>query len=291
MATADELLNSLIMDDSTEPHIIVNPDRTIMIPDQLKKIAVQYDHDIETVTFDCPRYWDGHDMSAMVVYINYKTPDNQLGSYHAKNVMVDESDDTVMHFDWTLSRNVTHAKGNIAFLVCIRKTDEAGDEVNHWNSELNRELIISEGLECDEVVLGSHPDVITDILLRLSDVEAGKIILDTTLAVEGYAADAKAVGEAIDALPIEINESDGFTDIHGLRQATNVAVVQDDQAITVTTTLQGDINTVDVITFNNDGFPSTIVSNGSEIKLSWEGFTSVTETVETALDEINGEVV
>lgn len=32
----------------TEPHIVVGSDRMITVPDELKNIAVQYDHNVET---------------------------------------------------------------------------------------------------------------------------------------------------------------------------------------------------------------------------------------------------
>lgn len=85
MGRAEDLLNGLQNTDTnneislliagentdTEPHFVINDNRVISVPSELRTIAVQYDHNIETVTFDCPRYWDGHDMSKMVVYINY----------------------------------------------------------------------------------------------------------------------------------------------------------------------------------------------------------------------------
>ena len=55
----------------SEEHIIIGRDRYITVPEGLKRIAVQYDHNVETVTFDCPRYWDEHDLSTMNIYINY----------------------------------------------------------------------------------------------------------------------------------------------------------------------------------------------------------------------------
>ena len=62
MSRADELLDTLSEDDvsvfTVKPHIVINSDRTITVPNSLKRIAVQYDHNIETITFDCPRYWD-----------------------------------------------------------------------------------------------------------------------------------------------------------------------------------------------------------------------------------------
>lgn len=157
MSAANELLNSLAVDEAvmytanpgTEPHIVIGEDRYITVPEELKRIAVQFDHDIETVTFDCPRYWDEHDMSLMKIYIHYKRPDGEIGCYTAYNVVIDENDDTIMHFNWTLSRHVTSLVGAIKFSVCIRNINEDGTEINHWNSEINSDMHISEGLECD----------------------------------------------------------------------------------------------------------------------------------------------
>ena len=181
MSYADELLNSLSEDgvmaltaeSSTEPHIIIGSNRKVSVPDELKRIAVQYDHNVETVTFDCPRYWDEHDMSQMKIYINYKCPGGNLGCYIVDSVTIDEADDTIMHFDWTISRNATLKDGNLSFLVCIKKIDvETGEEVNHWNSELNMEMYISKGLECNEIAEELYPDIITQLLLRMDSVEA-----------------------------------------------------------------------------------------------------------------------
>jgi hypothetical protein len=152
----------------------------------------------------------------MKVYINYKTPDDRVGSYHCHEdtVTVDTSDTSMMHFTWTVSSNVTIVKGTLSFLVCIKKTDIDGNETNHWNSELNREITISEGLECDETILEEYPDVITHILTRLSTLEAlngidenAKLLeLDTTLEIAGKAADAKVVGDEIKALEKALEE-------------------------------------------------------------------------------------
>lgn len=179
MSQADKLLNSLSSDEiavysanpETEEHIVIDSNRFISVPESLKRIAVQYDHDIETVTFDCPRYWDGIDMSGMKIYINYMLTNRTKGMYLAKNISIDETDSNIMHFYWTISNNVTLVKGQIAFLVCIKKTDEEGNEENHWNSELNTDMYVSEGLECAEVIISMHPDIITDLLTRMDYVE------------------------------------------------------------------------------------------------------------------------
>ena len=167
MSTAEELFST------GEPHIVIGSDRKITVPDVLKRIAVQYDHNIETVTFDCPRYWDNIDISVMKIYINYMRPDGKLGQYAAINVVVDDTDDAIIHFDWTISRNVSEVKGNLSFLVCIKNIDDDGNEINHWNSELNRDCTVSEGLECEHTILEHYPDIITQILTRLDSVGSG----------------------------------------------------------------------------------------------------------------------
>ena len=173
MSQAEDLLNSLSENDistKTEPHIVVGSNRVITVPSELKRIAVQYDHNIETVTFDCPRYWDDHDMSTMNVYINYTRADNEPGCYIADDVSVDETDTSIMHFSWTISRHVTEAVGPLTILICIKMVDNDGNEVNHWNSERNSEMTISKGMECGDIIAEKYPDIISQILTDMGNL-------------------------------------------------------------------------------------------------------------------------
>ena len=180
MSQAEELLDSLVRDEaidytSNEPHIVVNPDRTITVPDELKSIAVQYDNNVETVTFDCPRYWDEHDFSTMNIYITYKRPDGHVGRCEVKNLCVDDTDDSMIHFDWTISNDVTLVSGKISFLICIKnlKTDVRP----HWNSRQSQDLNIEPGMEIYEDVSEQNPDAIEEILARLDDIQDGTLTL------------------------------------------------------------------------------------------------------------------
>lgn len=177
MSQAEDLLNSLTVYED-EPHIVINADRTLTIPAGLKKIAVQHDHNIETVTIDCPRYWDGIDMSSMEFYINYKRADGELGSYIVRNPIIDSSDDRIVHFDWTISSHVTAVKGKLLFLVCIMDTDSDGIVKVHWNSELSDEMYIAEGLEVSEHIEESYPDVISQLIHMSEEETAERIRID-----------------------------------------------------------------------------------------------------------------
>jgi hypothetical protein len=175
MSQASELLNNtenqrIAASLGPEPHIVVGADRFITVPSVLKRLAVQGDHNIETVIFDCPRYWDDLDLYSMTVYVNYMLADGTPGSFRVENKNLDDIDANIFHFTWTISGNVTKINGKIRFLVCAKNVNEYGEIVNHWNSELNEEAYISKGLECTDVVAEMQPDIITQILARLDSI-------------------------------------------------------------------------------------------------------------------------
>ena len=169
-------------------HIVVSDNRYITVPESLQKIGVQFDHNAETVTFDCPRYWDEHDLSKMKIYINYMRPNDSFGAYLCGDAKIDSVDDTIMHFDWTISGHVTEFAGPLSFLVCICDVDQNGDATTHWNSELNTQLYISSGMKCRDAILGRYPDIITQLLKRMNVVED---------AADGVAVNAAKVEAAV----------------------------------------------------------------------------------------------
>ena len=195
MSKAENLLNSLNTpsgpaNESEEPHIVIGYDRVVTVPDQLKRLAVQHDHDVETVTFDCPRYWDEHDMSQMSVYINYLRSDTYQAAYKVPTVTVDANNSSIMHFDWTISRNVSSVTGKIVFLVCVKKTDADGNESNHWNSELCKDCYVSEGLEPNaEELKEAYPDIIeqwhNELLERVDAGEFNGVTFTPSISDDG----------------------------------------------------------------------------------------------------------
>lgn len=172
MSQADALLESLTSEFDNNENIVIGDDRFIIVPESLKRIAVQYDHNVETVTFNCPRYVGGYDMSKLQIYVNYIRPDGIRGSHLCTNVVVDSIDLKIIHFDWTVSGHVTYANGHISFMVCVKKVDDEGDEVVHWNSEVNTDMYVSPGIKHIDVTLAKYPDVIAQLMARVSALEA-----------------------------------------------------------------------------------------------------------------------
>lgn len=179
MSQAENLLEELVndqtslmmLDPTDEPHIVIDSDRIIFVPEELRKIAVQYDHKVETVTFDCPRYWDGLDMSEMRIYVNYMRSDGKVGMSIPKNVTIDSTDDRIMHFDWTITRGATLTAGTLSFNVCIKKPTVDGGEENHWNSEVNTQMRVAPGLEYEEQTNPQHTDLISDLIDRMEETQ------------------------------------------------------------------------------------------------------------------------
>lgn len=163
-------------------HIIINKDRTVVVPDSVRKIGIQYDHKVNTLTFDCPRYADDNqsiDMSRMAIYINFSRNDKTKGSVAATNIFVDPDNPEIMHFDVVITRSVTLVNGPIICLVCAKSTDAEGVEVNHWNSDLFNKLSVGEGMEAEEELTEEEIDYITSLLQEINTTRAEVADMDT----------------------------------------------------------------------------------------------------------------
>lgn len=155
MATAEELFLASGID---EQHIIINSDRSITIPTELKNVAVQNDHNIETVEFDCPRYWDGCDMSTMKVNINYVLSNGYEDTYVCPEVTIDETDQDIMHFSWTISNKVTQVSGEVTFLVCLMLLDSDGTAIKKWHSQICKDMRVLDGMDCDTTATNEYEE-------------------------------------------------------------------------------------------------------------------------------------
>ena len=77
--------------------------------------------------------------------------------------------------------------------------------------------------------------------------------------------------DAVEEIPVTVDE-EGYTDITGLRQPTDIRVVKSGNRITMTTTVQGGKTVTSVIALDGEGYPTTITTDGLACALSWEGF-------------------
>lgn len=193
MSQTNELLNSLTDDEmalysadpSTEPYIIINDDRTITVPDELKRIAVQNDHNIETVTFICPASWDAINFGGdIVIYINYVCSDGSKGSYHVPMSDVSMYEWNDIMFTWVISNNVTKVPGNLRFNVCIKKIDSEGFDLFHWNTEICEDTYVSPGLDCVNPIVEAYPDIFAQIVEKVNGFDSSTVVFKTVEGAE-----------------------------------------------------------------------------------------------------------
>lgn len=154
------------------PHITIDENKVITVPDELRRIAVQYEHNVRTVTFDCPRYWDDGriDLKDLVIYAAFERSDKASKEKACKNIRVDEEYDDMIHFDWEITRTATLCNGPLSLMICARKTED-GTLQNAWHTEINEEMTVSRGLKCENGAEEEIPeDKETEILEQVKEL-------------------------------------------------------------------------------------------------------------------------
>lgn len=147
MSLAENLLDTLpdtaaVNESGEEGHIVIDSQRRITVPNELKLIAVKGDQNVETVTIDCVRYWDEHDLSEFEVKLYYITPSGENKVYNAENIVVG---DDIFSFNWTIGREITLVSGKLTFWLVAKKFDENDTLLYQWSSLQNSDCTIANG--------------------------------------------------------------------------------------------------------------------------------------------------
>ena len=161
MATADELLSTL----DTDKTLIIDKDlRIITIPSSVKNLGVESDDDVLRLKFSMPRMYGDVDLSDFSIYINYMNAKNTGDVYVVDDKTI--ADDTIT-FSWLVGRVALAYKGNVRFIVCMKKHDDDSNVIQEYNTTI-ASLPVLEGLETGETVIQQNPDII-EMLLTSSE--------------------------------------------------------------------------------------------------------------------------
>ena len=160
MATADELLSTI----DTDKTLIIDKDlRTIIIPSSVKNLGVESDDDVLRLKFSMPRMYGDVDLSDFSIYINYMNAKNTGDVYVVDDKTI--ADDTIT-FSWLVGRVALAYKGNVRFIVCMKKHDNDSNVIQEYNTTI-ASLPVLEGLETGETVIQQNPDIIEMLLTSL----------------------------------------------------------------------------------------------------------------------------
>ena len=215
MSLAEEMLATMpLSDDSStysadeEPHIVINESRQAIVPNELKTIAVTGDKDIETVTFDCVRYWDGNDLSTFAIYLNYVLPDLTTGTYIPEKITTTDGDE-FYHFDWKIKNNITANSGKISFAVTAISTKPNSEGIHildkKWSSLPNSDCSIALGLNIANVPdTEETEDILAQMSAILEQIHANvDEWIKTALVQETGDSEEKAMGQKATTIAIE----------------------------------------------------------------------------------------
>lgn len=151
----------------TEVCTIDNDLRTITIPSGLQTVGVESDEDVRRLNFQMPKQYGEVDLSEFDIRINFMNANNSGDVYAVTDKAV--SGDNIT-FSWLVGRNALAYRGNIRFIVCLKKADAEGVVQQEFNTTVAT-LSVLEGLETTEAVVAENPDIIEQILAKLDELE------------------------------------------------------------------------------------------------------------------------
>ena len=136
----------------TDNHFLIDPITRTIENESGKHVLIQYDHNSERYTFECPRYVEGHDMSLCnkieVHFVNTSTGNlKSVGIYEADDLHLAPDDSNVVMFSWLIHRNATRYVGKLNFVIrftCFDDT-ETNDEYI-WNTSIYSDISIDKGI-------------------------------------------------------------------------------------------------------------------------------------------------
>ena len=150
----------------TDTHFLIDPiTRAVKNATSKKVTLIQYDHNSERFTFDCPRYIEGHDMAECnkvevhFLNIDAKTQEKKTGLYETTDLQISADDESIVSCSWLISINSTRLVGSLNFI--IRYICEENGIVSYaWNTGVNSDIVISSGINSAEPFVAEYVDII-----------------------------------------------------------------------------------------------------------------------------------
>ena len=230
MDLEEALMQADVYAEETEICTIDNDLRTITIPSGLQTVGVESDEDVRRLNFQMPKQYHEIDLSGFNIRINFMNANNQGDVYAVTDKAV--SGDNIT-FSWLVGRNALAYRGNIRFIVCLKKADAEGVVQQEFNTTV-AQLTVLEGLETTEAVVAENPDIIEQILTRLDELEEngggggtpGKDGREIELQNNGTAIQWRYVGDNAWTDLVQLSELKGDPGDDGITPNIQIGTVQ-----------------------------------------------------------------
>ena len=140
----------------TDGRFVIDP-KTRVITDVSAEtpLIIQYDHNSERLTFELPRFIDGHDMLLCnLVEVHFKNVEynkfhTAQGVHESNDLQVSADDDSKLTCSWLIPQDATRYNGDLFFSLRFVCVDGANlDYV--WSTATYSSLKVSEGIYCGD---------------------------------------------------------------------------------------------------------------------------------------------
>ena len=191
---------TLIAQDNDEPTLTIDSNlRKITVPQQLYNIGVAGDHLCEEIFFECPRYFDGNDLSEHDCVVRYVNAGKEYGEFNVTNMTV--NDDSLL-FGWKIDNYVTRYSGVINFTV---QFNTVLDGIKYQWQTTPAQLNILAGLNIeqtitdkDDVLFRTLSNQINNLQTSVEQLKTQILMIDSLKSqVDKLSADVKYLQENV----------------------------------------------------------------------------------------------
>lgn len=224
----------------SDPYFVIDPNTRTMSNGSSEPIRImQYDHDSEILTFELPRFVDGHDMmlcNRVLVHWNNVsefTVEERAESTDIYDLRVNPKDKSTVICSWTVSRNSTQFSGNLSFLVQY-KCEENGVTTYEWHTDIYSNVEIRSGRNNGEQSVLEYTDIIEQWRNRLFGV-GDTVLADIDAATEAQKASIAVKGEEVLAtIPEDYTETYNMAKSATRTRANAIVVTSEGESVIVT---------------------------------------------------------
>lgn len=167
-------------------HILVDTDAVFSIDENTREISimagvpniVQYDHNSEKLSFELPRFIDGHDMmqcnDVQIHYININgsnTKESHADVYDVADLKISDTDENKVVLSWLVSRAATQYAGSLNFVVKFKCIAADGTVDYSWSSAIYKGLTVSDGMDNGAQIEAEYSDILAEWENRIAQME------------------------------------------------------------------------------------------------------------------------
>lgn len=195
----------------TDNHFQINPiTKSITDISDSKTLLVQGSHNSERMTFEMPRYIEGHDMSlcnrVQVHYTNVSSnkQEQNEGIYNVEDLQLSPESEDMVICSWLVSKNATGIVGLLLFSLHFMCLEE--DEIDYdWNTAEYSKIPVVKSTCNSDIIAEKYPDVLLDMDARIRSTENNVAALAN--AVRRAETTVADIGNTVGTYDRRINEA------------------------------------------------------------------------------------